>query len=61
MFSSWCSFLPEFLENINKFDMGTKHTGEQVWDLILPPWAKGNPRRFVDIHRAVRESPRYAR
>jgi hypothetical protein len=45
--------LPEFLENKNKFDMGRKHTGERVWDLQLPPWAKGDPRRFVDLHREV--------
>jgi hypothetical protein len=47
------SFLPEFLENVNKFDMGHKYTGDRIWDLQVPPWAKGDPRRFVDLHRAV--------
>lgn len=47
------SFLPEFMENVNKFEMGKKHTGENVSHLLLPPWAKGDPRRFVDINRAV--------
>jgi hypothetical protein len=54
------SFLPEFLENVNKFDMGRKYTGDRIWDLQVPPWAKGDPRRFVDLHRAVhppREAP----
>ncbi len=46
-------YLPEFLENKNSFDFGVKQDGTTVDDVILPPWAKGDPRRFVRINRQV--------
>lgn len=39
-------YFPEFLENQNHFDLGVRHDGVRVDDIILPPWAKGDP-RFV--------------
>ena len=47
-------YLPEFLENSNSFDLGRKQDGTSVHDVVLPPWAKGDPRRFVRINRQVR-------
>ena len=34
-------YLPEFLINSNKFDLGIKQNGVQLDDVILPTWAKG--------------------
>ena len=48
-------YLPEFLENSNSFDLGVKQDGNSVHDVVLPPWAKGDPRRFVRINRQVRK------
>jgi hypothetical protein len=36
--------LPEFLINKNRFDFGKKQNGDRVDDVILPAWAKKNPR-----------------
>ena len=46
-------FLPEFLENKNHFDLGAKQDGTHVDNVVLPPWAKGDPRRFVRLNRQV--------
>lgn len=46
-------YLPEFLENNNSFDFGTKQDGSTVHNVKLPPWAKGDPRRFIRINRQV--------
>lgn len=46
-------YQPEFLENKNSFDFGVKQDGTAVDNVILPPWAKGDPRRFVRINRQV--------
>ena len=35
-------YLPDFLENQNRFDMGYKQNGEPLDDVLLPPWAKGS-------------------
>eukprot|EP01114_Cavostelium_apophysatum_P014246 TRINITY_DN3646_c0_g1_i2.p1 TRINITY_DN3646_c0_g1~~TRINITY_DN3646_c0_g1_i2.p1 ORF type:complete len:2996 (+),score=922.89 TRINITY_DN3646_c0_g1_i2:247-9234(+) len=48
-------FLPEFLINMNHFDMGVKQNGERVADLVLPPWAKGSARLFIKKHREALE------
>merc|ERR1711988_1431616 len=47
--------LPEFLANSNRFDMGIKQSGERVDDVILPAWAKSNPRTFIRKHREALE------
>ncbi|TPX43799.1 hypothetical protein SeMB42_g04580 [Synchytrium endobioticum] len=47
-------YMPEFLVNENKFDLGVKQTGEAVDDVILPPWAS-SPQEFIRIHREALE------
>lgn len=39
-------YLPEFLVNCNKLDLGCKQNGVQLGDVILPPWAR-SPEDFV--------------
>lgn len=48
-------FLPEFLKNISKFDLGKTDDGD-VGDVILPPWAKGSAMEFIYLHRKALES-----
>lgn len=51
-------YLPDFLTNINKYDFGTKQAnGETVNNVVLPPWAKGDPQIFVAKNRDALESP----
>ncbi|XP_053612398.1 WD repeat and FYVE domain-containing protein 3 isoform X1 [Plodia interpunctella] len=49
-------YLPEFLVNSNNFDLGSKQSGVALGDVVLPPWAKGDPREFIRVHRAALES-----
>ncbi|KAK7077189.1 WD repeat and FYVE domain-containing protein 3 [Halocaridina rubra] len=48
-------YLPEFLLNSNKFDLGCKQNGTELDDVVLPPWAKGDAREFIRLHRAALE------
>ncbi|XP_069973806.1 WD repeat and FYVE domain-containing protein 3 isoform X2 [Penaeus vannamei] len=48
-------YLPEFLINSNRFDLGCKQSGTQLDDVVLPPWAKGDAREFIRLHRAALE------
>lgn len=32
---------------------GCKQNGVQLNDVILPPWAKGDVREFIRVHRQV--------
>lgn len=32
---------------------GAKQNGTKLGDVILPPWAKGDPREFIRVHREV--------
>ncbi|KAL6046069.1 WD repeat and FYVE domain-containing protein 3 [Balamuthia mandrillaris] len=48
-------YLPDFLLNSNDFDMGVKQNGWRVDDVMLPPWAKGSPRLFIQKHREALE------
>ena len=51
-------YLPEFLSNINGFDFGTRQgSNEQINNVNLPPWAKGDPEIFIAKHREALESP----
>ncbi|QLQ80235.1 hypothetical protein HG537_0D02360 [Torulaspora globosa] len=50
-------FLPEFLINLNNFDLGKDQQGNQVNDVMLPPWAKGDPKIFIAKNREALESP----
>lgn len=49
-------YLPEFLTNSNKFDLGIKQNGSKLNDVILPPWAKNDPKEFIKLNRCALES-----
>jgi hypothetical protein len=48
--------LPDFLRNVNAFDLGVKQDAQRVGDVRLPPWAGGSAHEFVRRHRAALES-----
>ncbi|XP_077997957.1 neurobeachin-like protein 1 isoform X2 [Glandiceps talaboti] len=48
-------YLPEFLENMNDFDLGKLQTGENVLDVVLPNWAN-SANDFIYKHRMALES-----
>ncbi|XP_068101120.1 neurobeachin-like protein 1 isoform X2 [Hyperolius riggenbachi] len=49
-------YFPEFLENLNGFDLGKLQISkERVNDVILPKWAK-SPEDFIQKHRKALES-----
>ncbi|CAJ0899985.1 13727_t:CDS:10 [Entrophospora sp. SA101] len=48
-------YLPEFLVNHNKFDLGVRQDGVSVDDVKLPKWAK-SPEDFIRKHREALES-----
>lgn len=50
-------YLPEFLINLNGYDFGLRANGEPVDDVVLPPWAKGDPAIFIAKQREALESP----
>lgn len=35
---------------------GSKQSGVALGDIVLPPWARGDPREFIRLHRAALES-----
>ena len=47
---------PSFLKNENNFKLGTSQDGEVIGDVVLPPWAKGSPEKFVEVMRNSLES-----
>nr|CAH8819280.1 unnamed protein product [Trichobilharzia regenti] len=49
-------YLPDFLINSNNFEMGIKQNGVEVNNVVLPPWAKSDPREFIRVHREALES-----
>ncbi|ESO89055.1 hypothetical protein LOTGIDRAFT_154132 [Lottia gigantea] len=48
-------YLPDFLLNANNFDLGCKQSGVALSDVVLPPWAKSDPKEFIRIHREALE------
>ncbi|VDK38827.1 unnamed protein product [Taenia asiatica] len=50
-------FRPDMFVNCENFELGTRHDGDIVDSVKLPPWAKGDPRLFVLVNRAALESP----
>ncbi|KAG0304181.1 hypothetical protein BGZ98_005820 [Dissophora globulifera] len=49
-------YLPEFLMNTNGFNFGSlQATGEQIDHVKLPPWAKDDPKIFIEKHREALE------
>ena len=49
-------YLPEFLSNSNNFDLGSTQKDEIVQDVVLPPWANGDPNEFIRLQREALES-----
>ena len=49
-------YFPDFLKNINKFDLGKNEDDTDVNDVILPPWANNSPIEFIYLHRKALES-----
>lgn len=49
-------YLPELLENNEKYKLGTLQNGQTVNDVRLPPWANKDARFFVKIHSQALES-----
>lgn len=37
------------------FAAGCKQSGKQLDDVVLPPWAKGDAREFIRLHRMALE------
>ncbi|KAM5235936.1 WD repeat- and FYVE domain-containing protein 4 [Ctenodactylus gundi] len=48
--------LPEFLTNCNAVEFGCMQDGTVLGDVQLPPWADGDPRKFIGQHRQALES-----
>ncbi|XP_048195177.1 WD repeat- and FYVE domain-containing protein 4 [Perognathus longimembris pacificus] len=49
-------YLPEFLTNYNAVEFGCMQDGTALGDVQLPPWADGNPGKFISLHRQALES-----
>ncbi|KAM9197870.1 WD repeat- and FYVE domain-containing protein 4 [Dugong dugon] len=49
-------YLPEFLTNCNAVEFGCMQDGTVLGDVQLPPWADGDPRKFISLHRQALES-----
>ena len=49
-------YLPQFLRNENKFDLGRKQSGTVLHDVVLPKWSKDSPDEFIRMHREALES-----
>ena len=50
-------YLPEFLVNSNKFDLGKLQNNNRIVnDIQLPPWAENSPEEFIRLHRLALES-----
>eukprot|EP01127_Copromyxa_protea_P013582 TRINITY_DN3680_c0_g2_i1.p1 TRINITY_DN3680_c0_g2~~TRINITY_DN3680_c0_g2_i1.p1 ORF type:complete len:1361 (+),score=262.05 TRINITY_DN3680_c0_g2_i1:328-4083(+) len=47
---------PEIFENPNKLNFGEQLDGTSISRVILPPWAKGDPTRFIEMQRLALES-----
>ncbi|PSR76926.1 beige/BEACH domain-containing protein [Coniella lustricola] len=51
-------YLPDFLTNLNGYDFGERQgNAGKVDHVILPPWAKGDPKIFIQKNREALESP----
>ncbi|CAM4704632.1 unnamed protein product [Lepidochelys kempii] len=48
-------YLPEFLTNCNHFEFGNMQDGTVLGDVQLPPWADGDPYKFIHLHRQALE------
>lgn len=49
-------YLDSFLTNHNSFNFGVRQDdGEVIDSVVLPPWAKGDPKVFIQRHREALE------
>ncbi|OAF69132.1 hypothetical protein A3Q56_03117 [Intoshia linei] len=48
-------YLPDYLINMNKFMFGQTQNGNLVDNVVLPKWAKEDPREFIRMHREALE------
>jgi len=49
-------YLPDFLDNVNGYDLGVKQDGQIVSDCALPTWAHESSAEFVRLNRLALES-----
>ncbi|XP_069096980.1 WD repeat- and FYVE domain-containing protein 4 isoform X1 [Pleurodeles waltl] len=49
-------YLPELLTNCNHCQFGIMQDGTVLGDVLLPPWAEGDPDTFIRLHRQALES-----
>ena len=49
-------YCADFLQNGGRYDLGVRQDGERLGDVVLPPWARGSPHRFVTTMRRALES-----
>lgn len=52
---TWSYYLSHFSHSYFNVShcTGCKQNGTKLGDVILPPWAKGDPREFIRVHREV--------
>ena len=48
-------YMPEFLENVNNYNLGKTQAGDSISTVSIPPWAK-NAEDFIRINRMALES-----
>eukprot|EP00117_Sycon_ciliatum_P047473 scpid10624/ scgid33909/ WD repeat and FYVE domain-containing protein 3; Beach domain, WD repeat and FYVE domain-containing protein 1 len=48
-------YQPDFLQNKNKFKLGVKQNLDELDNVILPLWAKGDAHEFIRVHREALE------
>lgn len=49
------SLIVSLINNIVCYFLGSKQSGVQLGDIVLPPWAKQDPREFIRVHRLALE------
>lgn len=49
------SFVEQNFLIVVKYFVGSKQSGVQLGDIVLPPWAKQDPREFIRVHRLALE------
>jgi len=49
-------YLPELYVNYNEFEFGENQTHVKINDILLPNWAKNEPRLFVKMNKKALES-----
>lgn len=47
---------PGFLINQQQYNLGSTVDGQQIRDVILPPWAENSPEKFIEVMRNALES-----